>query len=348
MEWIDRGLAILGDQLTPAALELRLIAGLIYSRQGDYRRASQQALASLLAAEELNVPSIIARSHNLLGIIDRSRGQGRNAVDHFEESLALYQKIGDLQGAAQAQNSLANAYFDMGDWSDADRFYRQAGQTFSQLGNVYNRVLVDNNLGGIALNQGRLDDALHYYQRALDALTLIGGSLWVMGALHLNLGATHIRRQELPVAFDHLRESRDLFERAHVRDLLPEMHRRLAEAYLAEGELERAKEEAATSLTIAEELAVPGEQGLAWRVRGVIAMTEGQTDEAEAHLEKAIALLQSVGDNYGLACTQLSLAQLRAERTESLLRECMPVFERLGAKLEMEQVYSLLGQASAA
>ena len=348
MVWIDRGLAILGDQLTPAALELRLIAGLIYSRQGDYRRASQQALASLLAAEELNVPSIIARSHNLLGIIDRSRGQGSNAVAHFEESLALYQKIGDLQGAAQAQNSLANAYFDMGDWSDADRFYRQAGQTFSQLGNVYNRVLVDNNLGGIALNQGRLDDALHYYQRALDALILIGGSLWVMGALHLNLGATHIRRQELSVTFDHLQQSRNLFEQAHVRDLLPEMHRRLAEAYLAEGDLERAKEEVSTSLTIAEELAVPGEQGLAWRVRGVIAMAEGHKDEAEAHLEKAIALLQSVGDNYGLACTQLSLAQLSTERTESLLRECMPIFERLGAKIEMEQVRSLLGQSSAA
>ncbi len=235
----------------------------------------------------------------------------------------------------------------MGDWSDADRFYRQAGQTFSQLGNVYSRVLVDNNLGGIALNQGRLDDALHYYQRALDALTLIGGSLWVMGALHLNLGATHIRRQELPVAFDHLQQSRNLFEQAHVRDLLPQMHRRLAEAHLAEGNLEQAKEEVSTSLTIAEELAVPGEQGLAWRVKGVIAMTEGQTDEAEAYLEKAIALLRSVGDNYGLACTQLSLAQLNVERTESLLHECMPIFERLGAQIEMEQAYSLLDQSSA-
>jgi len=344
LEWIDRGLAILGDRLTPAALELRLIAGLIFSRRGDYKQASQQALASMLAAEEINAPSIVARAHNLLGLIDRSRGRTSEAAAHFEEALALYREIGNLQGQAQAQNSLANVYFDMGRWSDADGFYRQAGQTFSQLGNVYNRVLVDNNLGGIALNQGRLDEALHFYQRALDALVQIGGSLWVMGALHMNLGATHIRRQESALAFAHLRDSQGLFEQAKVRDLLPEMHRRLAEAYLAEGDFAGAKEEAVRSLAIAEELAVPGEQGLTWRVMGVIAATEGRLEEAESNLEKAISLLSEVGDNYGLACTQLSLARLQNEqRRASLLRECLPVFEQLGAAIELEQAHSLMG-----
>lgn len=344
LEWIDRGLAILGDKLTPAALELRLIAGLIFSRRGDYKQASQQALASMLAAEEINAPSIVARAHNLLGLIDRSRGRTPEAAAHFEEALALYREIGNLQGQAQAHNSLANVYFDMGQWTEADRFYRQAGQTFSQLGNVYNRVLVDNNLGGIALNQGRLDEALHFYQRALDALVQIGGSLWVMGALHMNLGATHIRRQEPVLAFAHLRDSQNLFEQANVRDLLPEMYRRLAEAYLAEGDFAGAREEAARSLAIAEELAVPGEQGLTWRVMGVIAATEGRLDEAETNLERAISLLSEVGDNYGLACTQLSLARLQNEqRRESLLRECLPVFEQLGAAIELEQAHALMG-----
>lgn len=50
----------------------------------------------------------------------------------------------------------------------------------------------------------------------------IGGSLWVTGALHLNLGATHIRRHELELAFAHLHDSQELFEQAKVRDLLPE------------------------------------------------------------------------------------------------------------------------------
>lgn len=346
LEWIDRGLAILGDRLTPAALELRLISGLIFSRRGDYKQASQQALASMLAAEEINAPSIVARAHNLLGLIDRSRARTHEAAAHFEEALTLYREIGNLQGQAQAQNSLANVYFDMGRWTDADRFYRQAGQMFSQLGNVYNRVLVDNNLGGIALNQGRLDEALHFYQRALDALAQIGGSLWVMGALHMNLGATHIRRHEPALAFAHLRDSQSLFEQAKVRDLLPEMHRRLAEAHLSQRDFANAGEQATRSLAIAEELAVPGEQGLTWRVMGMIAATEGRPDQAEASLEKATDLLREVGDDYGLACAQLSLAELydgqgQIAPRNDLLTACMPVFERLGATIEMGRAEEL-------
>src|SRR5690606_11393901 len=60
LSWIERGLQILGDRLTPSALELQLISGLIFTRQGDYTRANQQALASLLAAENLKQSSIVA------------------------------------------------------------------------------------------------------------------------------------------------------------------------------------------------------------------------------------------------------------------------------------------------
>jgi len=346
LEWINRGLAVLGDRLTPSSLELHLIGGLIHSRQGEYRKASQQAIASLLAAEELGQPSIVARAHNLLGTIDRLRGKLDEAGEHFQESLTLYREIGNLQGQAVAQNSLANALFDLGRWSEADRYYREAGQIFNQLGNVYNRVLVDNNLGGIALNQGRLDDALLFYRRALRALEQIGGSLWVMGALNLNLGATHARRGETGVAFEHLGRARELFERAKVRDLLPEMHRRLAEAHLSQGATADARREAEESLALAEELSMLVEQGLTRRMLGVIAAEEGYPDAAERELQHAIRILTDIGDNYGLACAQLSLAELCNHRRDAgrrgqLLAECIPVFERLGAAMELTRAQTL-------
>jgi tetratricopeptide (TPR) repeat protein len=333
-------------------VELRLMAGLILTRQGDYKRAGQQALACLLAAEEIQAPAIIARSHNLLGNIDRNRGRIRESANHLEESLRLYREIGDLQGQAIAQNSLGNAHFDLGQWTEADRYYRQAGQTLSQLGNIYNRIFIDNNLGGIALNQGRLDDALLYYRRALSSLELIGGSPWVMGVINLNLGATHTRRGEMAVAFEHLFTSRELFARAKNRDLLPELHRRLAEAYLAANDLLPAREEGLAALATAEELAVTSEQGLAWRVIGEITAAEGRYEAAEAALLKAIDLLQSVDDNYGLACAQLALASLydasrRYDLRDRLLRECEPVFERLGATMELQRI-QLIRDASPA
>jgi len=347
LEWIDRGLAALGDRLTPSSLELRLLGGLIYSRQGEYKKGSEQALASLLAAEELRLPSIVARAHSLMGTIDRLRGRLEVAADHFEEARTIYRQLGDLQGQAVAQNSVGNALFDLGRWSEADHYYQEAGRIFSQLGNVYNRLLVDNNLGGIALNQGRADDALLFYRRALRSLEQIGGSLWVMGALNLNLGATHARRGEAAVAFEHLERSRELFARAKVRDLLPEMHRRLAEAHLSLGETVAARREAETSLALARELAMAAEVGLALRTLAVISAEELQTDDAMALLKESIALLGEVGDNYGLACAQLCLAELCSSRGEhelaaELLAQCRPVFERLGAALEMARAQALV------
>ncbi len=352
LEWIDKGLAVLGERLTPSALELRLISGLIFSRQGEFRRAGEQALASLLAADELRLPSIVARSHNLLGIIDRNRGKLPEAAAHFEEALKLYLEIGNLQGQALAQNSLANAYFELGQWSDADQFYRQAGRTFTQLGDIYNRVLVDNNLGVIALNQGRLDEALQIYHRAVRALEMIGGSALVMGALHLNVGATHIRRDEIEAAFTHLEKSRALFDQAKVRMLLPELHRRLAEAHLAGGQLSGAREEATRSNELAQELAGPGEQGLALEVLGAVAAAEERFGEAEKHLEEAIRLLREVGDDYGLACSLLRLAEIHDHNDMigsclELLHECLPVFNRLGAAIEKERAQTLLRQIPA-
>jgi class 3 adenylate cyclase/tetratricopeptide (TPR) repeat protein len=347
LEWIDRGLALLGDQLTPSSVELRLIRGLILTRQGNYKRAREQALACLLVAEQLQNPSIIARSHNLLGNIDRSQGRIQNSITYVEESLKIYREIGDLQGQAIAQNSLGNSHFDLGQWAEADSYYRQAGQTLSQLGNIYNRLFVDNNLGGIALNQGRLDDALLYYRRALNTLAVIGGSLWVTGVLHLNLGATHARRQELPAAFEHLEESRELFERAKNRDLLPELHRRFAEAYLADGNLTQAREEGQKALAVAGELAVINEVGLAWRIIGEIDAAEGNEAGAEASFLKAVELLQTVDDRYGLACARLSLAAHyhragQYEQRDELIGECRPIFEQLGATLEIERLQELL------
>ena len=347
LEWTNKGLTILGDRLTPSALELRLISGLIFLRMGDLERAGQQALASLLAAGELHELSIVARSHNLLGIIDRSRGLLSTAARHFEESLTLYREAGNLHGQALAENSLANVYFDMGQWTRADQNYRQAGQIFSQLGNVYNRAMVENNLGGIALNQGRLDDAIHFYQSALGSLERIGGSIWIMGALHLNLGATHIRRQEAVTGLDHLQTSRELFDRAKNRDLLPELHRRLAEGYLALGNLEAANDAAQQSMALARDLAVLGEQGLASETMGRIAAAKGQPEASEANLQQAIELLEKVGDDYGLACAQLSLAEVydrskQFRRRDELLDQCVPVFTRLGATIEIARAQPLL------
>ncbi len=345
-DWIQRGLDVLGGRETADAAELSITAGLINTRQGNYDTALAHCQKSLHIAQQLDEVTVLARGHNLLGHITRLRGASASAIEHFQHSLDLYQRAGDINGQAFAHNQIANAHFDLGQWQEAEHHYLRAREIFNQIGDVYRCATADNNLGGIARNQGRLDEALAFYQGALRSLEQIGKSLWVLGVFHMNLGHTFIRRGEIEAAYQHLRASQDYYEQAQARDFLPEMHRYFAEAALIAGELTEAQAQGERSLHLARELAMRGEQGCALRVLGEIATAQEQFDQAKEYLQESISILEEVGDAYEGACTRLSLAQVhayRAESTECLvaLDHCIPVFERLGAALDLPAARAL-------
>ena len=350
LKWIEDGLAILAGRETPDAIELRITAGLIHTRQGDYEQALAQCQQSLAMADRIvatnpspTVQAALGRGTNLLGVIVRLGSGSQAALPHFEEASEIYRQAENIHGRGLALNHLATAYFDLGQWDKAAAIYKEARAIFDRIGDVYHRLLIDNNLGGIALNQGRLDEARDAYQAALQTLTQMGGSQWVMGALHLNLGATYVRRQEIGTAFDHLVQSEALFAEAEVRDLLPELYRHFARAALLKGDLATASDYGQQALGVGNELAMHSEIGKIERVLGTIAVAQGKTAVAEQHYTQGLRLLEEASEEYELACCQLDLAELYQQqgdgtRSEVLLASCGPTLTRLGARLELDRI----------
>jgi tetratricopeptide (TPR) repeat protein len=235
---------------------------------------------------------------------------------------------------------IANGYFAKGELSLADLHYRQSLDLFTQIGHVYNQVLVNNNLGGIAVKQGRLDAALGYYQQAVRQLTQIHGSLWVFGALHLNMGNVLIQKNELDAAETELQRSLDYLNQAQVRDLLPELYGLFAELHWKQNNLIVAEQDGLRSIDLARELAMPREEGHNLRIMGEIALTQQQIDKAEKYLRDSFSLLTQADDEYESARTQLTLAQLylvqqRFDEGLTLLNQCTSTFERLQANLDL-------------
>jgi class 3 adenylate cyclase/tetratricopeptide (TPR) repeat protein len=345
-DWIQQGLLAVGGRETAEAAQLWIVGGLINSRRGDYDVAQQHCNRALQIAEELGELAALARAYVLLGHITRTLGNSAQAIEHFQQAFELYQRVGDINQQAVARNQIANAHFYMGQWKEAETHYLQAREIFDQIGDVYNRVFADNNLGGIAKNQGRLDEALAFYQRALLALEQIGGSTYVLGVVHMNLGHTYVRRGEIEAAHQHLRTSLDYYEQAEVRDFLSETYRARAEAALLAGELLQAEEDGQQALDLARELAMRAEEGIALRVLGEVATARGQFADAKRFLDDSLVVLESVGDEYEWALTQLSLARLYAcfenpTGVTSALEQCTPVFERLGATLDLDMACSM-------
>ncbi|MBP7691842.1 MAG: AAA family ATPase, partial [Anaerolineales bacterium] len=340
LDWIAQGLAGLAGRDSAEAAQLHLLAGLIHARQGRLDDAGAAGQLGLGVAERLGELAAVARAHQLMAVIALQRGDNLVSLTEAHQALALYTQTGDLAGQANTQNTLANADFNLGHWTAAEAAYRQARRMFEQLGDVYKGAMTGNNLGELALNQGRLDEALTFYQDALRGMQRIGGSSYVLGILHNNLGAAYLRRGELAPAREALALSQVAFEQAQARDFLPELHRHQAEAALAAGQFDEAEQLGRQSLELAEALEMQSEAGLTRRLLGEVALAGGAFAAAQTWLASSRELLSAQGEAFQAARSRLALAQLftvQADGAAALaeLDQCEAVFEQVGAALDL-------------
>ena len=306
--WIERGLARLPGQISEAAAELLITAGLIHSRRGQQEEAQRLAEEALQMGWELTHNNVLGRAYNLLGHLARLRGASETALQQFLAGLDLYEQAGNVHGTAMTHNQIANAYFGLGQWREANTHYQMAQQMFQRIGDVYNRAFAENNLGQLALYRGQPEQALGLYQSVLGTFQQSGKSLYVLGVIEMNLGATYVKLGQPEQAESHLQTAANYFMQAEVRDFLPELHRHKALMRLGAGQSEAALQEAQTAVRLAQELGMAADEGTAWRIVGQIQQVQGALAEAEQTLRRSLAILQETDERYERAQTQGVLA----------------------------------------
>lgn len=338
-DWINKGLSLISQAQTAEDAQIRLLAGLIYIRQGKYEAALEQCQHVLQIADKLGEVTVLARTYNLLGITSL-RSDSSIAIENFQKAFALYEQAGHIQGQATSHNLIANACFNLGRWLEAEYHYLQAHHMFDQIGDMYNRAMADNNLGGIALNRGQFDNALLFYEEGLHLAKRLGGSAWMVGVFHMNLGATYVRQGDAVSGRQHLQLSWDYFTQARSRDFLPEMWRHQAEASLMADELNVAGEQVLESVALARELHMRAEEAVSLRVSGRIAYKQGDLAAAETCLQQSVQILGEVAEEYELARSRYWLAVVlcavnKAEQARPLLVQAAETFARLEAEHDL-------------
>jgi tetratricopeptide (TPR) repeat protein len=348
LHWIAQGLAIQSQFGTAEFTHLLILAGLINIRQGHYDIALQQCEQVLQIARPLGEVTLLARAYGLLGYIYWRSGKS-TAINQFQEAFRLYQQVGHIQGQAQSHNMIANACFSLGRWAEAEYHYLQAHQMFDQIGDKYDLVVTDNNLGGIALKRGQFDNALMFYKEGLRLARQIGGSAWMVGTFHMNLGFTYVNLEDGENARTHLQTSQTFFEQAESREFLPELMRHQAEASLLVGEVDQAQSQIADSLRLAKELEMRGEEGISYGVQGRVAYECGDLALAEVSLRQSTQHLAQVEDEYELARSRYWLAVVlqasgQLDEARPLLAQAAATFERLEAGQDLTAVQKCQAQ----
>jgi tetratricopeptide (TPR) repeat protein len=187
--------------------------GVAYGSIGEPRKAEdflQDALKLTDDAE--NLISIKASILYEISNIYLGWGNLASAIALFQQSLDLYEKIGDVQGKASSLHLLAIIYARRGDVDRAIALFQQSLDLYEKIGDVQGKAASLHQLAGIYASRGDVDRAIALYQQSLDLYEKIGDvqgkamTLWWLG---------HIAQQQGDniTALEYLQESFDILQR---------------------------------------------------------------------------------------------------------------------------------------
>jgi tetratricopeptide (TPR) repeat protein len=140
----------------------------------DIRQAERMASAARLLAERLGDDASRAASLRAQGHVHHRKRKYEKSLDRYQESLAIYQRLGDALEAGRTLNSSLQSLIYLGRYPEAMDYAEQARQIFERLGDRLRLARLDANMGNILYRQDRFEEALELYVRAYNAFLKIG------------------------------------------------------------------------------------------------------------------------------------------------------------------------------
>jgi len=164
--------------------------GISYGALNKPDEALRYYQESLAIWRRLGLKRGIAASLVQTAQIDRIMAKPDAALASFKEALQLFREIGDKKNIGGTLINFGNFYVDRGEHDEALKRYKEALQIEREIGNQSSEALCLNNIGTSYLEKGQYDDALIYFQQALQLREKLKVPGDIAQTLH-NLGETN-------------------------------------------------------------------------------------------------------------------------------------------------------------
>jgi hypothetical protein len=341
--WLQKGLAlIVDDPEREADLSIQLADA--YGRLGD-RVAGREHLEkarALLPPDagwlQLLVLIGLGKHYYLQNDLMTSALYMREALRTAEEQKDPFNMIA-------MRNNLAALSQITGAWAEAIEYYRQARSLVFHYGYLREGARIDLNSGVLYAQMGDQKAALLHLSRALgfaksaelydDQIT----SLSYLADLAIDEGNAATAASRLTEAEALLAQSQQNYLRPFVTYLHAKLH-------LLQKEYEQARAIADEAITIAQQLGMGQEEGLALRIRGEVVAALGDADSGTADFAASLSRLS--GNPYEAARTkmawgaQLLTRQQQQQTAQSLLQEANATFLALDARACIERIKKMV------
>jgi CHAT domain-containing protein/Tfp pilus assembly protein PilF len=175
--------------------------GRAWSDMGDGKQALESFNQSLLLFRNLGERNGEALVLNDTGPAYAALGQKQKALDVYNQAIAFWRELGNRQGEALTLNNIGRLYNDLGEHQTALDYYNQALPIWREVGNPSGEALALSDIGRAYADVGQPAKALDFQTQALPIFRQTGSRRGEAMTLN-NLGRDHSDMNEAQQAFD--------------------------------------------------------------------------------------------------------------------------------------------------
>jgi predicted ATPase/class 3 adenylate cyclase len=187
---------------------------------------------SLQLAQQVKDRNLEAKVlNNLANSVGLSQGDYHAARDYFQQSLAIFQELGNQSGKGMVLANLGWLSGILGDYPSAMSYYEQALKISRELGQRLEEMYTYINLSASAYGQGDAAGALKWAQQAQEQ-ALAAGDHIAEGWACFNMGYAYLLDGKFDLAVNVFLRSIEIREETNASMLISESRAGLCEAHL--------------------------------------------------------------------------------------------------------------------
>jgi tetratricopeptide (TPR) repeat protein len=170
------------------------------------------AMEAMDMAYKVNFRKGVAYALKNMGMAYFAKSDYISVLEYWQQSLAVFDSIGDRVGVSNILNNIGSVYFDQSDNASAVDYYIRAAKVAEEIGNTLRMASVYINIGSIYSEDSETyENALEYFSLAL-RLSEELGEYDIMGTSSVNLGELYYKLENYDSALFYYERSLEAFE----------------------------------------------------------------------------------------------------------------------------------------
>ncbi|MEC4887927.1 MAG: tetratricopeptide repeat protein [Scytonema sp. PMC 1070.18] len=268
--------------------------------KSQFQQALQSWQQSLAIYREIGDRYREGATLDLIGNAYGSLGDYPKAIGYFEQALKIGKEIGNRGGIASSLRNLGIAYSSLGDYPKAIDYHQQSLIIFKKIGNPSGIANSLANLGDAYYGLGNYPKAINYHQQSLEISQQIPYPKGAANSLN-SLGSVYDKLGNYRKAIDYHKQSLKISQKIQNRPGIANSLGNLGNAYDSLGDYRTAIKCHEQSLTIKKQISNRSGVANSLNNLGVVYYNLGNYSKAIKYHEQSLIINQQISNSLGIA-----------------------------------------------